>query len=373
MAVDDNDGLAGVGNAIALEAFHAFVDGTLSILERVEEHRSGTLEDAEGLTRGARRGGKNDDGHLGTELGNLPGGRTGLGNDDDGLGVDVDGGLDGRGGNAFRRRQVTVAAQGRVANGLVEGIIVDRPLGLAARAGHDGNGSLGMLAVGGLAGKHDAVGTVQDGVGNVGALGTGGTGILDHTLEHLSGRDDGLTGNVGLTDHVLLCQKHLLGWDFHTQITTGHHDSIGGGKNLHIVLQSLQVFDFAYNLDVLSAILGKEAADLAHIACLTNKGGGDEVDIILDAKVNNVIYVLLCQGGEINYDAGQVHVLPFTDLGIILNPSNDLTACLVAFQYGKDERSIGNEDALSRSDGCGKIGIGTGQFVSVSLVCVVGG
>ncbi len=38
-------------------------------------------------------------------------------------------------------------------------------------------------------GQHDRVGAVEHGVGDVGGLGPGGAGVLDHRLEHLGGHD----------------------------------------------------------------------------------------------------------------------------------------------------------------------------------------
>ena len=42
-----------------------------------------------------------------------------------------------------------------------------------------------VVSLGGLAAQHDAVGSVQHGVGHVAALGAGGAGLLDHALQHL--------------------------------------------------------------------------------------------------------------------------------------------------------------------------------------------
>ena len=58
--------------------------------------------------------------------------------------------------------------------------------------GHHGDGFDGVLAGGGLAGEHDGVGAVVDGVGDVGGFGAGGARVFDHRLEHLGGGDDGL-------------------------------------------------------------------------------------------------------------------------------------------------------------------------------------
>ena len=51
--------------------------------------------------------------------------------------------------------------------------------------GHSLDGLQRIAALGGLSRQHDTIGTVQDGVGNVTALGTSGTRLLHHALQHL--------------------------------------------------------------------------------------------------------------------------------------------------------------------------------------------
>ena len=372
VAMNDHDGLAGIGNSIPLEALHALIDGTVSVLERVEEHALGTLEDTEGLASCGGAAGKDNDGHLGAELGNLAGSGASLRGNNNGLGVDVNGGLHSRGGNGLRGGKVAVTAKSRVTDGLVKSIEVDSTLGLAAGTGHDGNSSLGVLTVGGLSGKHHAVSTVKDSVGNIRALGTGRARVLDHRFEHLGSGNDGLAGNIGLTDHVLLGKENLFGRDLHTKITTGNHDTIGSGKDLGVVLKTLEILNLANDLDV-SILLTEDLADLVNIGGLADKRGGDEIDLVLAAPVLDVMDVLLGKGGKVDDNAGQVHVLTLADLSIVVNASLDLTGSLVAGKDGKDERSIGNENLLAGVDGHGEGGVGAGKLLGITLESVVSG
>ena len=64
-------------------------------------------------------------------------------------------------------------------------------------AAHGLHGLDGVLADAGLAGEHDRVGAVHDGVGDVGGLGAGGAGVVDHRVEHLGGDDDRLGVALG--------------------------------------------------------------------------------------------------------------------------------------------------------------------------------
>jgi len=49
---------------------------------------------------------------------------------------------------------------------------------------------------------------------------------------YLSGTDNRLSSFIAPSNHHLLCEKHLLRWDFNTQITSGNHDAIRSLKNL---------------------------------------------------------------------------------------------------------------------------------------------
>eukprot|EP00128_Syssomonas_multiformis_P013575 Colp12_sorted_trinity150504_noHs@29954 len=88
-------------------------------------------------------------------------------------------------------------------------------LRLGHDAVHQADGLHRVLALGGLSGEHDAVAAVEDRIGNVGALGTGGAGVLLHGLEHLSRHDHGLAGDVASAYDFLLHVGQCLHGDLH--------------------------------------------------------------------------------------------------------------------------------------------------------------
>ena len=75
-----------------------------------------------------------------------------------------------------------------------------------------------IASLGGLARKHDAVGAVSDSVTNIADLSTGGAGVLDHGLEHLSRADDGLASHVAHGDQLLLGRKDLSRRDLDSEL-----------------------------------------------------------------------------------------------------------------------------------------------------------
>ena len=98
-----------------------------------------------------------------------------------------------------------------------------------------------MLPIGGLSREHDAVGAVKNGIGHIAALGASWAGVGNHRLEHLSGGDDRFAGDVGLTDHHLLGEKHLLWGNFHSQIPASDHDAISDIENFVVVFEPFLV------------------------------------------------------------------------------------------------------------------------------------
>ena len=121
--------------------------------------------------------------------------------------------------------------------------IIDGLLSLFHDAHHGGQSLQGVLAAGGLAGEHHAAGAVKNGVGHVGHLSTGGTGVADHGIQHLSSSDDGLAGAQTLTDDLLLEHGHLGSGDLYAQVAAGHHDTVGDLQDLVDVVHALLVLD----------------------------------------------------------------------------------------------------------------------------------
>ena len=163
---------------------------------------------------------------------------------------------------------------------------------------------------------HDSVGTVQNGVGNIGTFGTSRTGVGDHGLEHLGGGNNRLSGNVGLTDHHLLGQENLFGRDFHTKITTGNHDTVGDFEDLVIVFHTFLILNLGDDLDSL-ALFSQDFTNLEDVLGLTDKGSSDKVDFVDNTPVLDVVDILFSQSRQVNNNTRQVHVLAFTDRGIV--------------------------------------------------------
>jgi hypothetical protein len=127
-------------------------------------------------------------------------------------------------------------------------------LGFLGNVGHGADTIQRIVSLCGFSAKHDAIGTIEDSVGYIRALSTGGTRFRDHGLEHLSGTNDGFASLIAPSDHALLGQEDFLGRDFNTKITTSNHDTVGCFDNLVEVVNTLVVLDLGDDENVFALL-----------------------------------------------------------------------------------------------------------------------
>mmetsp|Transcript_2739 Transcript_2739/g.6542 ORF Transcript_2739/g.6542 Transcript_2739/m.6542 type:complete len:522 (-) Transcript_2739:100-1665(-) len=369
--LNNDNSISGSADSFGDESSNAVADVDIGFFNGGNDGGLASLHVSERLASDLFGGGKHCDGSSGTELGNLLGSGTGFGADNNGLGTDINGGLDGRRSDRFGSREASEFVEGGVADGSVKGVVIDGSFGFDAGFSHDGNSGLGVFSVGGFSGKHDGIGSVKNGVGDIGTLGTGRARVCDHGFEHLRGGDNGFSDDVGLSDHHLLGQENLLGRDLHTKISTGDHDTIGDLQDFVIVFETFLVLDLADDLD--SLVLGsKDFTNLENIGSLAHEGGSDEIDFIGDTPFGNVGNILLGQSGEVDDNTGQVHVLALTNGGVVHDLAGNFSLLDITRDDLQDQGSIGNQDGLSRRDRSGQFAVRAGKLGVVTLELVVG-
>lgn len=275
-ALNNDNGFALVEDLEANAVAETPLDATINILLPVDLAKVGLgLGEKEGVDATVKVGvprsrivpGDHDDGAHRAVLGDEASGLAGGGENEDGSGVKVKGGADRGHGAGLDNGD---GALGQAAKLLEVADVGDGVLGLKNGLAHLTDGLGGVSTLGGLTRKHDAVSTIGNSVTDIADLGSGGSGVLDHGLEHLGSADDGLAGNVAHGDDLLLGSKHLGGGDLNTQVTTGNHDTIGLGENLSKVVETLPVLDLGNNLDLL-AILAKDLTNVLDVLAATDK------------------------------------------------------------------------------------------------------
>ena len=299
-----------------------------------------------------------DDGAGAAEPGHHPGGGAGDRADHNAPGVYVHG--HGAGG---------------MGNG-VQGILdlkvrVPEPVGVAdmllrelGDLGHVPDGLHGVLARGGLAGEHDGGAAVIDGVGHVGDLRPGGTGILDHGFQHFRGGDDPLAHHAALVDEELLNGGDLHKGDLHAKVAPGHHDAVADLTDVLDIIHAGPVLDLGDDIDLLAAVFPEEVLHILHILTGGHKGGGHEVHIVPDAE-EQVRLVLLAEEGAGHEPVGEVHALPVGQVAA----GQDLTDRVAALQ-GRDlehHKAVVHQDPVPYGQVLNEALIGDGDPGLVAL------
>lgn len=219
----------------------------------------------------------------------------------------------------------------------------DGVLGLETGLVHLTDGLAGVRTLGGLAGKHDTVGTVGDGVTNVADFGAGRAGVLDHRLEHLGGADNGLAGKVAHGNHLLLRSKDLGGGNLDTEITTGNHDTIGLLENVLEVVKTLTVLNLGNDLDAL-ALGAENGADVADVLTAADERGEDHIDALLNTEAQ-ISLVLLGKGRKIDISVRQVDTLAGRDEAVVAGADLDRLLVLDAEDVKAENTVIDVDDA----------------------------
>jgi len=192
-------------------------------------------------------------------------------------------------------------------------------LGRVDDAGHRLDDTDRVLSDARLAREHDRVRTVEDGVGDVAGLGTGGDRVLDHRLEHLRRDDDGLRHAAAELDGALLDDRHGLERKLDAEVATGDHDAVEGVDDLLESVDGLRLLDLGDDGD-LAALLLHDLVHPGHIGGVAYERERDDVGPGAQTPAE-VGLVLVGQRGDIHGDAGQVdalvvgHVAGDDDLG----------------------------------------------------------
>src|SRR3990167_4895802 len=96
--------------------------------------------------------------------------------------------------------------------------------------------------------------TIENRICDVGDLSASGPRVESHRFKHLSGANDGLSLDVALGDHRLLCEEDLLRRNPNTETAARHHDAVGYLQDLLEIAHALVVLDLGDDLDVLALL-----------------------------------------------------------------------------------------------------------------------
>lgn len=357
-ALDNDDGVAG-GQDVKLESVvDSPLDSAINILLPVDLSEVGLLlGEQEGVdttvqmgeSRGCGASGDHEDGADGSVLGKHAGRLSRGGKDNDAASTEIKRSADSSHGAGLDSAD---RALDKSAHLLEVGDVRDGVLSLETGLVHLLDGLGGVTALGRLAGKHDTVGTVSDGVTDVADLGTGGAGVLDHRLEHLSSADDGLASKVAHGNELLLSGENLSSGNLNTEITTGNHDTVSGLEDLSEVVKTLSVLDLGDDLDAL-ALLTENLTDVVDVLGAADKRGKDHVDVVLNTELQ-IGLVLLGKSGQIDIGVGQVNTLLGADSTVVSGSDTDGLA-VNDLEDVESEDTVVNIDDTAGLDNAGDV------------------
>mmetsp|Transcript_117456 Transcript_117456/g.339586 ORF Transcript_117456/g.339586 Transcript_117456/m.339586 type:complete len:286 (+) Transcript_117456:318-1175(+) len=282
---------------------HDFFNQFFRLIQRIDMNTVHTQHESTGLTTADQTGRQHQGRNTRPEFGNIVCHFASITHNDNKFGTDINGGFDGRTSHGFSGTQGTIGGNDRIADRLKQDIVIAGNFGIGNGAGHDFNGSLKIRRIGGFTAQHDGIGSVVDRIGHVRTFGTGRAGVLDHGFQHLRGRNDGFAGNVAFSDHPFLGQEDLGGRNFHSQISTGDHNTVGFFENFIKILQTFLIFNFANHFNMRSVIVGQEFLEIPNVLSGTNKGGRNEFDAPFNTKIDNILDILFGKRREFDFDA----------------------------------------------------------------------
>ena len=162
-----------------------------------------------------------------------------------------------------------------------------------------------VFAGSGLAGKHDGAGSLIDRIGNVRCLRTGGTGILDHGIQHLCGGDNLFACGIYLVDDLFLDHRYIFQGNLHAHIAAGDHDSVCRFDDAVDIVHALLILDLGDDVEITSSVLIQNLADLVDVRRRSGERSCDKIKTFLDTE-EDILAVLLADKRHIYFYAGKI-------------------------------------------------------------------
>ena len=128
----------------------------------------------------------------------------------------------------------------------------------------------------------------------------------------MGGTDAVLASIDGFAHDVFLEQHNFLEGDFHTQISSGYHDSVGSADDLVEVGDGFVVLDFADEVDVgaVDWVFGDQMfSEFDQISFVPCERYGNVVHLVLQSEFDDIIDVVISDCWQSDGYSGKTHVL----------------------------------------------------------------
>mmetsp|Transcript_19376 Transcript_19376/g.36404 ORF Transcript_19376/g.36404 Transcript_19376/m.36404 type:complete len:501 (-) Transcript_19376:46-1548(-) len=348
--MNGHHGVTRLDHVVLLSTGEGLGDDGVRALERRRQDRDDAA-DRQKLPQVRLTGGDAEDGACRTVLGNESRRCAGLTQSNDQRALGIHHRFHGGGAHRLNCRHSEFLLKDELSHVEVQGLVVKHGLCLLADPAHRGNSRFGELAIGGLAGEHDNVCSIEHGVKDVGRFCPRGARGALHRVQHLRGGHHKLALLIALHDNHLLHEPDLLDVNLHAHVTASNHDAIARRNDLVDVVDAFLVLNLGDDPDGTTSHAERVPNEL-HVLGILDERCCNEVDPLRNAKLHKVLLVLLLQNWELNLNARQIHVLLLAD-GDVIQHLSDNVVCAGALDF-EGQRAICGQDDLARLHCCWK-------------------
>ncbi len=160
----------------------------------------------------------------------------------------------------------------------------------------------------------------------------------------MSSCDSRLANDVSLTDDVLLVNRNHHGRNLNTKVATGNHDAISSFQDGIDIVIAFLVLDLGNDVDVRLAHLNADLTDCIDIACSSDKGSEDKINVHFTAELD-IIDILFGQERHGELDTWHVAALMGADRTSNLNSALHLRA--IVLKNGQSHLAIVDKDIIA--------------------------
>ena len=226
-----------------------------------------------------------------------------------------------------------------------------------------------IFSCGSFSGKHDCIGSVINSICHICHFGSCRTRIPDHGIQHLGCCDNRYIVGITFLDNDLLDMRHLLGRDFHSQVSSGHHNSVRSCNDLINIFYTLCIFDLGDNRNMLCIVLLKDLLDLLDTCCIPDKRSCDKINVLPDTE-KDILFVLFCDSRKVHLYIRYINAFSLSQFSAVFHMTDDLF--LLDLPDSQLDQTIIDQDPVSRLYVLGKprISYGTSLFIPYHLFCI---
>ena len=146
---------------------------------------------------------------------------------------------------------------------------------------------------------------------------------------------------------MLLIQRNQLEGNFHTQVSSGNHDTVSYVKDGIEVIIAFLVFNLGNYFNVRTSFISQDPLDLLDIGSSSDKTGGDEINTVTGSETD-VLFILFGDKRHGQHDTRQINALLSSDRPAVHDFAGQFILALGLDSQG--DLAVIDQDLLARID-----------------------